>query len=79
MSEENKVTSAELIVRCRQQLTLIEELGAKGPNDRVLMEVAEHCRLANQLRWAFEDEHKEALAEKESRGLAHRNQMAEAQ
>jgi hypothetical protein len=78
MTEKLKPTSAELLVRCRAKLSLIEELGAKGPNERVLMEVANHCWLANQLRWAWEDEHKAALAAKESRAKAHRDQVAEA-
>lgn len=78
MTEKLKPTSAEFLVLCRAQLALIEELGAKGPNDRVLMEVARHCRLANDLRWAYEDEHKASLDAKEARERAHRDQLAEA-
>jgi hypothetical protein len=77
MTEKLKPTSAELLVRSRHQLTLIEEIGAKGPDDRVLMEAARNCALANQLRWALEDEHKAALAAKELRAKAHRDQVAE--
>jgi hypothetical protein len=70
------MNSSELIAKCRRQLTAIEELSAKGPNERVLMEVARHCALANQMRWAFEDEHKRERAAADTRGLAHRDQIA---
>lgn len=76
---EIKVTSAELIVRCRHQLSNIEELAAKGMNETVLMEVARFAGAARLLHWTSEDEHAEALKARESRGVAHRVQIAGAE
>lgn len=76
MTQEPKVTSAELLAKCRRQLTLIEELSARGPTDSALMEAARHCALANQMRWAFEDEHKRERSAAENRGLTYRDKIA---
>jgi len=74
----NDINSAELIVRCRRQLALIEECSAKGIDERAAYEIAAFAGLAQQLRWAAEDEYAEFHYDNLQRGLERRKQMAEA-
>lgn len=77
MTQEPKVTSAELIVRCRHQLSNIEELAAKGMNgQQVLLEVARFAGAARLLHWTSEEEYAAARKDQESRDLEHRGQVA---
>jgi hypothetical protein len=70
------MNSSELIAKCRRQLSVIEEMSAKGMNDQVLTEMARHSALANQLRSAGEAEFRAAREAETARGLAHRDQLA---
>jgi len=70
------MNSSELIAKCRRQLTVIEEMSAKGITDQVLIEMARHSALANQMRSAGEAEFRAAREAETDRGLAHREQIA---
>jgi hypothetical protein len=70
------MNSSELIAKCRRQLSLIEEMSAKGPNENVLVEMARHSALANQLRSIGEAEFRAMREATDTRGLAHRDQIA---
>lgn len=64
--------TAELIVRCRQSLTRIEEKTARGVDEVAAFEIAAFAGLAQQLRWAAEVE-----LEERNQALAHRELMAQ--
>jgi hypothetical protein len=74
--KERFMNSSELIAKCRRQLTVIEEMSAKGVCDLALVEMARLSALANQLRSAGEAEFRAAREAADTRGLAHRDQIA---
>lgn len=75
--ETNKVNSSELLVRCKAHLARIEEMAAKGMNDRrVLMEVARFAGAAYLLRWEAEAEYEMATRAQQTQDRVHRDAAA---
>jgi len=70
--------TAELIVRCRQQLAHIEECSARGIDERAAYEIAAFAGMAQRLRWAAEDEYAERIDGLNQRALLRRKEIAEA-
>lgn len=71
------MNTAELIVRCRQQLGRIDEKSARGIDEAAALEIAAFAGLATQLRYAAEVEYEERRAEEDRRSLMARERMAE--
>lgn len=70
--------TAELIVRCRHQLTRIEESTAQGIDKVAAFEIAAFAGLVTELRFAAELEYEERRIEEEQRALIARERIAEA-
>lgn len=72
------MSTAELIVECRQQLNKVEQLCAKGVDECSAYEIAAFVGMARRLHWAAEDEYREYWDARNRRGVERREQIAEA-
>ncbi len=71
------MSTAELIVECRQQLNKVEQLCAKGVDESSAYEIAALVGIARRLRWAAEDEYREYWNARNRRGVERRERVAE--